>query len=153
MDAALSRALNRIQEIKAEIASLERERVEAERFIADYERWSGTHVVRPGAVNHVENGTHRAARPVTNRRLSPTELADKAETLILENGAPMTRGQLAKRLEEHHIVLPGATPEDKARYLGTIMWRNNDRFGNFGNGQGYWPRHVSNEAFGYTPGK
>ena len=46
----------------------------------------------------------------------------------------MTRGQLNDALRERGVVVPG---NDPARYVGTIMWRNQDMFESV-EGQGYW---------------
>lgn len=49
----------------------------------------------------------------------------------------MTRGALADALQSDGISIPS---EDKARYLGTILWRKSAIFENL-EGKGYWLRN------------
>lgn len=59
------------------------------------------------------------------RRIRPAELADIVERMIREIGHPMTRGEIVEALEQRDVILPA---KDKARYVGTILWREGERF-------------------------
>jgi hypothetical protein len=69
-----------------------------------------------------------------------------ARRILLEHGKPMTRSELLKALEERDVFLAG---EDKAKYLGTIMWRMKEAFVNL-DGHGYWPSDMECEGPGYS---
>ncbi|MCE4226771.1 hypothetical protein HCU64_23805 [Methylobacterium sp. C25] len=71
---------------------------------------------------------------------SPRQLANFARAEILKRGRPMTRGELLDAFESEGIPLAG---RDKARNLGTIMWRFREEFENVP-GRGYWPKDVPN---------
>jgi len=61
---------------------------------------------------------------------------------------PMQRGELVAAVEERGVTIPS---EDKARYLGTILWRNRDQFVNIPEA-GYWLADAPCPAVDYTPG-
>lgn len=61
------------------------------------------------------------------RRIKPAELADIVERVIREKDHPMTRGEIVEALEQRDVILPA---KDKARYVGTILWREGERFVN-----------------------
>jgi hypothetical protein len=65
-----------------------------------------------------------------------TEIAQMIERVIRKVGEPMTRGQLVEALERRDVDFPAA---DKARYIGTIIWRHKAVFVNI-EGKGYWLR-------------
>lgn len=141
MDQAVENALKRRDELRVELTRLQEELSEAERFLALYEQFSRT------AVEHGEtpNETRAAHVRRQRRRLTPGEIADIAERLIVDAGTPLTRSQIASRLEERDVRLPGADQVQKARYIGTIMWRKGDRFKNI-EGRGYWPLSAGEPA-------
>ncbi len=58
--------------------------------------------------------------------------------IIINEGRPMRRGELARRLEAEGFALPGG---DKNKVLGTNIWRSG-RFRTI-EGSGYWPKDVS----------
>jgi hypothetical protein len=60
------------------------------------------------------------------------------ERLIRDVGSPMTRGQIVEALALRDVDLPAA---DKARYIGTIIWRHKSIFVNL-KGRGYWLRDA-----------
>jgi len=68
--------------------------------------------------------------------LRPSELAALVERIIRESGRPMTRGEIVEALDRRDVEIPGG---DKARYIGTIMWRQKSTFLNI-EGAGYWLR-------------
>jgi hypothetical protein len=84
------------------------------------------------------------ARIVARRRVAPkrpADVADAAAGIIKQLGRPASRGELATLLVRLGKTIPGADQESRARYVGTIMWRNRDRFENI-EGRGYWLRGV-----------
>lgn len=76
-------------------------------------------------------------RPRQRQRnvMSPRQLANLAQEIIIEGGRPMTRSELVDAIEARGVPLAGA---DRVKNLGTILWRS----GQFENleGRGYWPR-------------
>ena len=67
---------------------------------------------------------------------APKEIVELVARMIREAGRPLTRGDITDMLDARDVELPGA---DKARYVGTIMWRNKAQFLNI-EGRGYWLR-------------
>ncbi|MCJ2082757.1 hypothetical protein [Methylobacterium sp. J-090] len=74
--------------------------------------------------------------------IAPARLAKLARDEIVSRGKPMTRGELVDAFDAAGIPLAGS---DKAKNIGTIMWRFRDEFLNVP-GQGYWPKDVPNDA-------
>jgi len=68
-----------------------------------------------------------------------------ARRLLIENGRPMTRGQLLKRLKE---IGRGIGGQDEMKNLGTKLWRARDTIVNVP-GAGYWPLEIDCPAVGY----
>ena len=85
----------------------------------------------------------RAAEPRRRERnvIAPARLAAMAREAILKHGRPMTRGELVDAFEASGIPLAG---QDKAKNIGTIMWRFRDDFLNVP-GRGYWPKDAPNK--------
>ena len=121
---------------------------EFERFISDYGEFSSddlefTPVVMIGERSGGNVSANTGVQAVDNlwperQRMRPDEIAQTIERVIREVGHPLTRGQLVSALERRDIDLPAA---DKARYLGTIIWRHKKIFVNI-EGRGYWLRNV-----------
>ena len=57
--------------------------------------------------------------------------------ILTSNKSPMTRGEIAVEIERRGTVLPGNDRSEKAKYVGTILWRNSEIFQNL-EGKGYW---------------
>lgn len=70
--------------------------------------------------------------------VQPEDIARLARKTLLEHGRPVKRGPLVKLMESKGIPLTGV---DKAKNLGTILWRSNKQFINL-KGWGYWPRDI-----------
>jgi len=140
MSSALENAKKRLAALRAEVARVER-------FIRDYEEFSErTEAVQIGLreipVENTPEGNVSPVQPVDNspppgrRKARPEEIAQIIERVIREVGRPMMRGELVEALERRDVWLP---PQDKPRYLGTIIWRNKGTFVNI-DGRGYWLR-------------
>ena len=145
MDQAVKKALGKRQEIIAEIARLRKELDETDGFLALYERFSGTRIERGEATGvaaqAVTNGEAAAPMFLRRKKAAPAEIADTAEKIIVQKGQPMTRGEIAAALDQRGVILPGKDQSERARYIGTIMWRRSDRFLNL-EGRGYWPKSA-----------
>lgn len=63
-------------------------------------------------------GTRYATRGETSR---PSVVADAVHALLCAAGEPMQRGDIVRALEAQGVRLPSV---DKARYVGTIIWRD-----------------------------
>lgn len=138
MDAAYENAIKRKTKLKQELA-------EIENFLKLFRRFSGATIEAAGSSEpQPMNGSSESD---LKRRTNPAEFADQAAAVLEEAGKPMSRTALAEALEKKGVILPS---EDKARYLGTILWRNQNRFTNI-NGKGYWLKGVENAEAGYFP--
>jgi hypothetical protein len=78
--------------------------------------------------------TLRRGRWAEKVRGRPAEFVEALEAALHEADKPMHRKELVSVLEAKGFDIPG---DDKARYLGTVLWRNRDRFANIPE-QGYW---------------
>lgn len=124
MDAALANALKRQKELLAELEQIEQ-------FLALHKRFA--------APESAPVKRKRVSRPRKRMvRSRPDDFVSLMETALRRNSAPMTRGQLAAAVEHQGVRIPSA---DKAKYLGTILWRNSQKFENI-EGKGYWLRGV-----------
>ena len=64
----------------------------------------------------------------------PKAIANGIEAILRGADLPVRRGKLITRLAENGIPIHS---QDKSKYIGTILWRNSDRFVNI-EGRGYW---------------
>lgn len=135
MEDAVKRALRRKRELEQELA-------EIELFLKVYARFSDRTNIETGDspdINAARQGeaaetTYRIlARPL-RRRANPAEFAEMAARIIRDERRPLSRTELVEALEKREVELPS---QDKPRYLGTILWRNRDRFINIPN-KGYY---------------
>jgi hypothetical protein len=135
-DKAYTDALARRKELLAELAVIED-------FIRAYERMRGLRSSVPLAGAPGESPRRHRERNI----VPPAEIAEIAREIILERGEPMTRSELADSIESRGIPLAG---KDKAKNVGTILWRFQDQFLNV-QGRGYWPKDVPNPELDYHP--
>ena len=139
MDDALSKALKLKQQLQDEL-------VKVEQFIALHKDIFGEGFGQrelpldtPKAPNesHQVNSAPllKAPRKKKPKRLKTDRLVRVAERILREVGRPLTRGEMVKELEKRGVRLKSS---DNPRYVGTIMWRNREKFVNAGDG--YWLR-------------
>lgn len=126
MDEILAKALKEREHLRERLAELEA-------FLAVYQRLSGSNVEQSTS-KEIGDKSQTISDAVRKNTGGPGRLADAAEEVIRAAGRPMTRGQIVERIEATGIGIPS---EDKARYLGTILWRQKNRFINV-EGEGYW---------------
>ena len=128
---------------------LRREIEKIEDFLEVYRELTGTEPVRSEVKAPVSPA--RVVRSYGRKRkrgtVKPSDLAPMVGRILVEHGAPMTRSELLAALAERDVVLAG---EDKAKYLGTILWRMREAFVNL-EGHGYWPRELAYDPAGYRP--
>jgi hypothetical protein len=86
--------------------------------------------------------------PTTSKGLSREQLRPHIEAVIREAGKPLTRGNLLKKLDQRGTPVGGEA--DRAKNMGTIMWRLKDQFINLP-GYGYWIKGEPCPAAGYDP--
>jgi hypothetical protein len=140
MDQAYQKAVIRKKELEDELA-------EIELFLMLYERFSnGTEPEPDDARSESDRVEPTRGEPADfpRPRGNPDIIASMAEAVLKDVGRPMTRGELAREIEKRGTKLPAG---DKAKYVGTILWRKNDRFANVGHG--YWLKGLKvpkNEA-------
>ncbi len=64
----------------------------------------------------------------------PKAVADGVEAILQGASQPVQRGKLIAMLEGNGLPIQS---QDKSKYIGTILWRNRERFINV-DGRGYW---------------
>lgn len=147
MTTPLDRAKQRLAVLRSEIR-------EIERFIEMYETFdhgsvSLRRLTSKETVESAGGTTHSVDKfavdrdvpipPPSPRRRNetpPKAIVELVERMIREAGQPLTRGEILDRLQARDVEI---TVADKARYVGTIMWRNKSKFINI-EGRGYWLR-------------
>ena len=169
MDKAVENAL-------ARRAQLRRELEEIEGFLALYDRFKSLGsaqatlgIIAPATVAPVagpapsfasidlENEDSGGAKEeqsspsppqVAGKGLSREELRPHIEAIIREAGRPLTRGNLLRKLDQRGTPVGGQA--DRAKNMGTIMWRLKEHFVNLP-GYGYWLKDVPYPALQYNP--
>jgi hypothetical protein len=130
----IDRLVRRRAELRAEIAKLDQ-------VIEGLTALSDVIGNDDAAVASVEAKPEMTAREGQRERgvLPPEEIVRFARNALLKNGRPLKRGALVRVLEAEGVPLAG---KDKAKNLGTILWRNLDQFVSLDK-LGYWPRDIS----------
>ncbi|MGO8082788.1 hypothetical protein [Rhizobium leguminosarum] len=122
MDAVYEKAVAKKRALELEIA-------EIDVFLRLYERYATeTNQKQTEPVLNTAIASSRA-----KRKARPSELVSIVERLIRSHSSPMQRGEIVDALAHSDIELES---QDPARYLGTLLWRNSDRFINVP-GEGY----------------
>lgn len=128
MDEVVANALRRREELKAELDEIET----FMRLHAKFSTAARTSPVHPNVVvRSPSNEATSSATIIELKRASPAEFADLAEMIIRREGRALSRTELVELIEADKFEIPS---QDKSRYLGTILWRNRDRFINSGRG-------------------
>lgn len=157
-DAALDNAVAARDEMAAKIASAEdqikewRARMQrAERFISDWEEFSGKVAPKATFTQQDLKGEGASKDDVVQRRMSAKaknpkkeEVALAAVNVIRSAGTPMNRTELKDALVEAGVVIHGTRPEV---VLQTMLWRMSDVVAHI-KGHGYWPADTA-----YPPGE
>jgi hypothetical protein len=155
---AFTNALKRLDELKILIEASKREMDDIELFLTLHKRFSKTNP-EPEPVDNSNESTldipHHGdsrlpAEPLNtseyeagkaavreHRRGNPALIVAMAQEILSWNKSPMTRGEIADAIERRGTRLPGADRTEKAKYVGTILWRNSEIFENR-EGKGYW---------------
>lgn len=125
MDDAIRKALKKKKELLIEVDRLEK-------FIVTYEELTGEKIPRDEMIaraslgdNPIQNEEQTQKEAPKKRRNNIKKLLDVSERLIREAGRPLTRTELAEGMERLNVVVHAT---DKPKYLGTLLWRNTDRF-------------------------
>jgi hypothetical protein len=113
--------------------TLREELREIEQFIGLFEKLFGADADQAQAGDKAEAAAASYALAPRTRN-NPKAIADLAEKVIESANRPLPRGELVDALEGMGVPLYS---DDKPRYIGTILWRNMDRFENI-EGRGYW---------------
>jgi len=144
---AYENALRRKREIQRELN-------EIDEFLRLHQKYQGIdgEQARPSKVPHDRirrriSGVAGRADLKGQRSPSRDVAAKVAYEILLENGEPMTRTELVEAFDKRGNPIAGT---DRAKNMGTIMWRLNDKFVNI-EGYGYWPKDVPCEKVGYDP--
>ncbi|MBZ9822368.1 hypothetical protein [Mesorhizobium sp. CA4] len=139
---AFERAQRRREEIRKELE-------EIDLFLRLHQKFSGGTVPEQDIVATSPDGTmtvlEAKTAPAPTRNLSKHKMAKQVMQFMYDRKYPMTRTDIVEALELKGIPVAGV---DKARAIGTIMWRLRDRFVNLP-GYGYWPIDQNFEPAGY----
>jgi len=126
MDELLQKAFERRDQLRQELRAVEH-------FIASYGATKAT-PPRPDSPKFqiFEEAT---SAPRGRRSADVQVLLNEATRIILQEGQPLSRSELLRRLEKSGHTIEGT---DKNKVLGTNLWRS----GKFYNlkGAGYWPK-------------
>ena len=116
---------------------LEAELAEITRLISFYEAAEHRAENHSRSASPSEKSSSTAAGgKISRARGRPSDVGDAAYSVLMSSGRPMTRGEIARALQAKGLRLPQTDP---AKYVGTILWRQQDRFVNL-EGEGYWIR-------------
>lgn len=141
MSDTIERARKRQAELKAELEKINR-------FLALYDE---LHAQLGTDTEHSETQSKPIRRsvsgPVKRRRgVRPQDIASAVVRIIRDTGRPMVRGEIADAVEAGGIKIPS---KDKPRYIGTVLWREKERFVNIER-LGYWLVGEDCPAVGYV---
>lgn len=132
MDDVVRNALIKKRELLKELSKIDA-------FIEYYEELSGNKVrqdelLTPQKVGVVRIDLQDLVEKKSKKRNNIKKILDVAERLIREARRPLTRGEIAEGMERLNVVIHS---DDVPKYLGTLLWRNGNRF-------------ISVEGEGYT---
>lgn len=141
----VAKALKRKEELEHRIGQLESELQQIKIFLSMHSRFSGTEPEYHETVNSPPRDD--STGQFTRERGRPKEIARFIMAILEDKRRPMTRTQLVDELEARGHSIPA---QDKARYVGTVLWRHDRAFINLPN-MGYWLRAKALEAANYAP--
>ena len=146
----LQAAVHKRSELKAQIEVLQTQLAALDAWISMYHQLEGETPAREAPQSAEPALAIPVATELTSRwirKYDRDQIAAQAREAILEAGRPLQRAPLLAALEKGGLQLGG---KNKARNLGTIMWRVRDRFVSI-EGHGYWPKDLPYPAVGYSP--
>lgn len=89
----------------------------------------------PGKSENISGGASTDTSPTGGgQKNDPKAVAKRAEEVLREEGRPLQRGDLVRKIEESGLKI---VSKDKSKYLGTVLWRHRDTFVNIED-RGYW---------------
>jgi hypothetical protein len=154
MTDALYNALKRKKEIEIELE-------EIEEFLRLHSKFVGTNRDILDTLPLCRNRTNSTDETQLLRRLRnlalrssekprgrPADFASIIEHILNDLGRPLRRGELVEQIEQRAVKIPSG---DKERYVGTIIWRNRERFVSLQD-LGYWLKDRPCSMARYTPG-
>lgn len=140
MDQAYHNAVKRKKQLEAEL-------LEVETFLNLYPKFSEPASPSTARVDSKGVASTPSKQQVTvagspkrfeRRRGNPDQIAALVESILMSHSRPMTRGELADEMERMGVPIPA---KDKAKYVGTVLWRKRKHFQNL-DGKGYWLKGI-----------
>lgn len=135
-----------IQEALARRKILEDQIAEIDTFLALHEKIFGVKIPREAEGAPAEGLTPETPRKRAPRASNdPEAIVNEIAKILEDTDTPMTRGEIRRAISARGMEIHS---KDIGKYLGTLMWRNQDRFINI-EGEGYWlknrilPDHLS----------
>ena len=116
----------------------------AERFIADWEEFSGQKAPAVATNSEPVPRTASGGKPKNPKK---EEVAAVAREILLQNGRPMSRDDLFEALTFRGVIIHGTNPPV---VLQTMLWRMSGEITHL-KGFGYWPKDVPCEVAFYDP--
>lgn len=144
MDDVLSKALKRKKILQDELEELVR-------FIDTYQRLLRTDGEKKEPIQDV-NTEHKSVPDsviVRKRHGRPVQFARIVEGVLKDANRPLNRAALVTEIEKRGAEIPSG---DKARYIGTIIWRERDKFVHIVD-HGYWLKYTALPEIGYDPSR
>lgn len=154
-DAAVENAIavmqdmaEKIAKAKLQIEEWQQKSMRAERFVADWEEFSGQKApaIEPPVSNAVQTDTSKRPKPKNPKK---EDVAEAAREIILTLGVPQSRDDIFAILPEKGMVIEG---KDPPVVLQTMLWRMKDRIVHL-KGHGYWPADEPYAPAEYDPAK
>ena len=152
-DAALENAIavrdgmaEKITRAEEQIKEWRSIRDRAERFIRDWEEFSGAKA--PGSVSAEPAPVTAKSLPLKKpQNPKKEEVARVAQVILRDHGQPMSRDDLFDALRDRGIIIHGQNPNV---VLQTMLWRMQEVIAHI-KGFGYWPTKDECATAGYSP--
>lgn len=151
MDSMLGKALNLKDKLQKQLKEIDEfielyKRLEVDTKSENIEAAQTNFISNESTKDVVEPTKVRASKRRV-RGTSPAEIVPIIIDMMRVKGLPMTRTEVLEVLLKQGVEVGG---EDKAKNVGTIMWRHDKDFINL-SGRGYWLRNTPCKAIGYLP--
>jgi hypothetical protein len=139
---AVRNAKKRREELRKELEKIEQ-------FLSLYEEFSDA-AKGIKKIASIGSGGEGGSKPMVvekNLAAKPVEVISAARVILDNSSRPMSRSELLNELLKSGLNIDAT---DKAKYVGTILWRNGDVFVQI-EGRGYWLKGKPFPETGYSP--
>lgn len=144
--AARDKMAEKIADAEDQIKEWRAKMQRAERFISDWEEFSGQKAPAPTTEGEVYLSTSKPEKKPRNPKKE--DVAEAAVRIIRERGEPMTRDELFDALNAMGIIIHGKNPPV---VLQTMLWRSQNQIVHL-KSFGYWPTEDAYMAADHVAG-